>query len=76
MAKAKYILSPDADGDVHTSPLLKKSGVSKTCFSLGSPETLDQEDLEYLFENKQTSLVVKVEAKDDTAPKLPKADKK
>ena len=54
MAKAIYILVPDSVGDVHTAPLLKKSG-PKTKFELDKPDTLDQEDLEFLYENKYTN---------------------
>ncbi len=60
MAKAKYILSPGATGDIHTSPLLGASG-SKTKFELDKPETLSQEDLEFLHENKHTNMILKVE---------------
>lgn len=77
MGKGKYVLSPGATGDVHTAPLLKKSGVKKTCFELGTSDSLDQEDLEHLFENGLTALVIKVEISDDNKmPKLPKTDKK
>ena len=77
MGKGKYILSPGATGDVHTAPLLKKSGVKKTCFALGTAESLDQEDLEHLFENGLTALVIKVEIADDNkTPKPLKSDKK
>ena len=51
---------PGSKGDLHTSPLLKSSG-AKTCFQLDKPETLDQTDLEYLFKNKLTNLVIEVE---------------
>lgn len=61
---AKYILNPGATGDIHTAPLLKKDGdkaISKTKFELDKPESLDQTDLEYLFENQLTNQIIKVE---------------
>lgn len=59
MDGAKYILSPGATGDIHTSPLLGANG-SKTKFELDKPESLSQEDLEHLYENKYSNMIVKV----------------
>ena len=61
MAKAKYILMPGASGDIYTSGRIKSSGVKKTKFELSAPETLSQEDLEHLYENGHTGLIVKAE---------------
>ena len=63
MAK-NYVLAPDSTGDVHTSPLLKSGSVKKTKFELGKPDTLDQEDLEFLFKNKYTPLVIELDVPD------------
>lgn len=60
MAKGTYILSPGATGDIHTSPLLGKEG-KKTKFELDKPDTLSQDDLEFLYENKHTNHIIKVE---------------
>ena len=60
MAKANYILSPGATGDIHTSPMLGKDG-KKTKFELDKPETLSQDDLEFLYENGHTPHIIKVE---------------
>jgi len=57
----KFILHPEATGDVHTSPLLKKTG-AKTKFELSKPDTLDQEDLQFLFENGHSNMIIKVQA--------------
>lgn len=77
MATAKYILSPGATGSIHTAPLLKKSGVKKTCFTLDAKDSLDQEDLQFLLENKYTDMIIKVEpveAKEVKKSSSPKKD--
>lgn len=71
---AKYILSPVATGDIHTAPLLKKSGSAKTKFELDKSESLDQEDMEHLFENGYTSQIIRVEDAPETKVKAVKAD--
>lgn len=56
--KAKYILSPSATGQVWTpKPLFERADGPK--FDLEKP--LTQQDLEYLYENKYTNFVIKVE---------------
>lgn len=75
MAKAKYILMPGATGDIHTSGRIKSDSSKKTKFELSKPETLSQEDLEHLYENKHTNLVVKAEPKVEEKPPV-KAPKK
>lgn len=58
--KAKYILNPTASGQVYPAkPLYERPDGGK--FDFDNPKSITQEDLEYLFENSLTNLVIKVE---------------
>ncbi len=79
--KATYILAHGATGDVHTAPLLTEGG-SRTKFDLSNPDELSQKDLEFLYENNYTNMVIKFEPvakveeeKPVTKKKADKADK-
>lgn len=73
MAKAKYILSKAAQGQIYAAkPLYERADGGK--FDLDKPENLTQDDLEYLYENNLTPLVIKVEGSEikKEQPKKPK----
>lgn len=77
MRKARYILNHGVTGDIHTAPLLTDKG-AKTKFDLSKPEELTQQDLEYLYENKYTNLIMKIEppvVEKETKPEKKKSDK-
>lgn len=72
MAKAKYVISKAASGQVYAAkPLYQREDGGK--FDFDKPEKLTQEDLEYLYENNLSGFVVKVEStevkKESTKPK-------
>jgi len=71
MGKSKYILSAGASGQVWAAkPLYKRVDGGK--FDLDKPESLTQQDLEYLHSNDFCPYVLKVEVTDSAPAKVKK----
>lgn len=73
--KAKYILSSAAKGQVWAAkPLYARKDGGK--FDLDNPDSLSQNDLEYLYENNLTQFILKVESEAQKEDKPKKAKTK